>query len=340
MMKSIIKTAIILLFFASFNNGQNAGKDSTGISVKDTSQNSGSQVSAVKETVFVKKPDTIKIHQKISNPTPDKKQTLTESSEKSAGEFTKWIREINLFSLLVAIVYILIGIGISKFLDLAGKMQASSRRMKQLNKVILFLKLALWVTICYSVISVLIGNTKEIIFGLLILIFTVISISSIPYIKNFVGGFSLSLHNPFCEGDYISVKNYRGYVESISWRATILRSDEGTLVKIPNSVFLDSITESRVVTRNEKLIKIDFVFSTEKQSSDILRLLSEAAISSPYLYNKVRPKVFLASVDVISKVANYRIEVYTFNSMYETEMIDSINKSVLRSLIAKDNLKS
>ncbi|MHC1738739.1 MAG: mechanosensitive ion channel family protein [Ignavibacteriaceae bacterium] len=340
MMKSIVHIIILLLLLVSYNKGQNAGNDSTGATFKDTSQIPGSQVSAIKETVYVEKSDTIKIHQKISDTRPEKKQTLTEKSEESVGEFTKWIRKINLFSFLVAIVYILIGIGISKFLDLIGKIEAPHKRLKQLNRAILYIKIALWIIISYSVISALIGNTKEIIFGLLILIFIVITISSMPYIKNLVGGFSLSLHIPFREGDYITVRNYSGYVESILWRATILRSDGGTLVKIPNSVFLDSIIESRIVARNEKLIKIDFMFSIEKKSSEILKFLNEAAISSPYLYNKVKPKVFLLSVDAISKVASYRIEIYTFNSIYETEMIDSINNSVLSSLTAKDNLKS
>lgn len=337
MMKVNIHIIIFILLLATVNSGQNAGTDSSRSTAKDSSATAGTELTAIKETVYVK-PDTIKIYQKISDTTPEKRQNLTPNSEESVGEFTKWISDINLLTLLVALIYVLIGIGISKFLDAVGKIEATANTRKRFNKAIIYVKMILWIIISYSVISALIGNTKEIIFGLLILVFIVIAISVIPYIKDLLGGFSLLLHIPFREGEHITVRNYSGYVESIYWRITILRSDEGKLVKIPNSVFLDSIIESRIISQNEKLIKIDFVFSIKKKPSEVIKLLYESAISSPYLYNKVKPKVFLLSVDAISGVANYRIEVYSFDSSYEAEMTDSINNSVLRALPVKDDI--
>ena len=61
--------------------------------------------------------------------------------------------------------------------------------------------------------------------------------------ENFLASVFISIQRPFGRGDLIEVAGYKGYVQSVNTRSTLLMTLEGNHVQIPNStIFKDTIT--------------------------------------------------------------------------------------------------
>lgn len=58
--------------------------------------------------------------------------------------------------------------------------------------------------------------------------------------ENFLASILLSLHHPFNPGDLVEITHFTGYVQSLTMRVTLLKSKEGHLIQIPNSVVYKS----------------------------------------------------------------------------------------------------
>lgn len=61
--------------------------------------------------------------------------------------------------------------------------------------------------------------------------------------ENFLASVFISIQRPFKRGDLIEVAGYKGYVQSVNTRSTLLMTLEGNHVQIPNAtIFKDTIT--------------------------------------------------------------------------------------------------
>jgi small conductance mechanosensitive channel len=62
-------------------------------------------------------------------------------------------------------------------------------------------------------------------------------------LQNFLAGILILLTQPFRVGEEIAVKGYQGYVQEIQTRATLIKTSDGFLVVIPNSIiYTENIT--------------------------------------------------------------------------------------------------
>ncbi|SRR5712691_11853237 len=64
-------------------------------------------------------------------------------------------------------------------------------------------------------------------------------------LKNLVAGLYLLWERPFIIGDSIQVKDVTGKVEDVQVRTTLLRSDTGQLIVVPNAVLFTEIVTNR-----------------------------------------------------------------------------------------------
>ena len=76
----------------------------------------------------------------------------------------------------------------------------------------------------------------------------VIALAAQDFAKSLFGGLSIVLDKPFSVGDYISVNNYSGTVEDISFRSTRIRNMAKELIVVPNS----EIASSYIVNFNKR----------------------------------------------------------------------------------------
>ncbi|MHB8619288.1 MAG: mechanosensitive ion channel family protein [Chloroflexota bacterium] len=64
-------------------------------------------------------------------------------------------------------------------------------------------------------------------------------------LKNLVAGLYLLVERPFVIGDAIKVRDFSGTVEDVQIRVTLLRTDNGQAVIVPNSVLFGEVVVNR-----------------------------------------------------------------------------------------------
>ncbi|EDX84774.1 transporter, MscS family [Synechococcus sp. PCC 7335] len=96
--------------------------------------------------------------------------------------------------------------------------------------------------------------------------------------KNFLSGVLLLLQEPFSIGDQIIVDSFEGTVEEIALRSTQIRTYQGELVVVPNSIVFTSpvqVMTGRPSRRTDLAIGVDY----NTPLSHAVRTLTEAARS-------------------------------------------------------------
>ncbi|TAK29915.1 MAG: mechanosensitive ion channel family protein [Chloroflexota bacterium] len=71
-----------------------------------------------------------------------------------------------------------------------------------------------------------------------------LSFSLQDLLKNFVAGVYLLIERPFRIGDRVKVKDYVGMVEDVTIRTTVLRTDEGLRIIIPNATLFGEVVSN------------------------------------------------------------------------------------------------
>lgn len=295
------------------------------ISVPETASDTISNQPGVTQadTVFISVPETLTV-------TKTRVDTVTQllrakRSEKiDAVEFWK---KINFYTIINIIIFLLLGyLSTRIFYFLRVRIIASRHTIIQ--NILAFIQMLIWIFIFYLIIDTLFSVSDLILLLIFLSIFLLIGFAAIPLIKNILGGFYLLIKKPFRNGSYINILNIQGVVTTIEWRATSLVNEDGKITKIPNNQFLNVPFEIIDSYRKDKEIELFFSFPAALETSAIMEVLRESAISSPFAYSKRAPQVFLMETDHLNKINRFKLNVWIFDSRYENELISSINRFV------------
>ena len=115
-----------------------------------------------------------------------------------------------------------------------------------------------------------------------------ISLSLQDLLRNVVAGIYILMEQPFKIGDRISVKEVTGVVHGIELRTTILRTDDGLQVVVPNNTVLNEVVTNRSVSSQQRAVVRVKVGTTnlgdlQEISEDIVAAISniEGVAQSP-----------------------------------------------------------
>ena len=136
-----------------------------------------------------------------------------------------------------------------------------------------------------------------------------ISLSLQDLLRNVVAGIYILMEQPFRIGDRITVKDATGVVQSIELRTTILRTDDGLQVVVPNNTVLNEVVTNRSISDQQKAIIKVRVRTTDlgdlqKISDDI----AEAMASIDGIANSPAPSVVLEGMH--AGIARLRVECW------------------------------
>ena len=121
-----------------------------------------------------------------------------------------------------------------------------------------------------------------------------ISLSLQDVLKNFVAGVYLLLEQPFKIGDHLVVKGVSGQVEGIEIRTTILRTEEGLQVLIPNNVIFTEILTNRSAYNTRRVaLQLSNVTAS---FADLSRLVTEALAEFEQIERTPAPKLAIQKV--------------------------------------------
>lgn len=101
--------------------------------------------------------------------------------------------------------------------------------------------------------------------------------------KNFISGLTLLFERPIKPGDFIEIENIKGYVVEISTRSTIIETQDGSEIFIPNNYFINSRFTNWSYNSFTARIKI---FVGVAYQSDLV-LVTELLLQSAYEESRV-----------------------------------------------------
>jgi small conductance mechanosensitive channel len=114
-------------------------------------------------------------------------------------------------------------------------------------------------------------------------------------LKNFVAGVYILIEQPFKIGDQIVVKGVGGEVEGVDIRTTVLRTEEGLRVLVPNNVVFTEVVTNRSAydTRRVALQLAD----TAVDFNELSGLVNEALAPFDDIVRPPAPKVTIQKVN-------------------------------------------
>ena len=123
-------------------------------------------------------------------------------------------------------------------------------------------------------------------------------------LENLIASFIIFFDKPFTTGDLIKVQNITGSVEKIGLRSTRIRTDQKTLVSVPNKQMVDSILDNlslRTQRKNELKLEVGLTTPSVKLESliaDIRKLFDRKDIEESHVFlNDVTGQAFIIQAD-------------------------------------------
>lgn len=125
---------------------------------------------------------------------------------------------------------------------------------------------------------------------------------------NAIAGLALQADQPYKVGDWIRVGDHEGRVTQISWRSTVLRTRESTLVGLPNS----SIADGPIVNFSEPApptrVFVDVGVAYNAPPNHVKAVITEALAHVPLAMPTPAPDVLL--VDFANFAMTYRARCF------------------------------
>ena len=112
---------------------------------------------------------------------------------------------------------------------------------------------------------------------------------------NFISGMLLLADRPFSLGDVVSAGNVQGTVEKIALRSKRIRSADGPVVTVPNSVIAANAITNFTINPNRRFETI-WTLPLDADADQAQRILLEAAVAEARLTPGVPPQVLVGDI--------------------------------------------
>lgn len=153
---------------------------------------------------------------------------------------------------------------------------------------------------------------------------------------NFFAGLMLSLSRPYHLGDDLEVDTVTGRVEKIDWRSTVLRTQTGDYVILPNSaVAKANLHNFSAPTRNHaRFVTVGCHY--RHPPNVVKRAILEAAYSVHEVLSEPRPEVWLT--DFADSSINYKLRFWISN-FPQRYAIESKVREAIWYRFSRDNIE-
>ena len=135
-----------------------------------------------------------------------------------------------------------------------------------------------------------------------------ISLSLQDLLRNVVAGIYVLMEQPFKIGDKITVKDVTGIVQAIELRTTILRTDDGLQVVVPNNTVLNEIVTNRSATTQQKTVLRIRVAADAGELQGLMEEITEALASIDGVGTSPAPTVAMEGVH--QGIARLKVEFW------------------------------
>tara|TARA_R110000772_G_scaffold262941_1_gene382365 strand:+ start:18165 stop:19595 length:1431 start_codon:yes stop_codon:yes gene_type:complete len=138
--------------------------------------------------------------------------------------------------------------------------------------------------------------------------------------ENFLASILISMQRPFAVGDFIEVKGYRGFVQRVNTRATLIMTRDGNHVQIPNAI----IYKNEIInftanphTRQEFTVGIAYGDTMATAQTAALEVLRQ----HPAVLDEPEPLVLVD--ELAASTVNLRVSYWVDTATYDARKVRS-----------------
>ena len=184
------------------------------------------------------------------------------------------LEKIGNSAIIIAVFYFLISL--INFISLLLEQQAVNDADKSHGQIVIFFRDLLKVFIgtiglLFVLRAAFNQNIGTLLTGLSI-VGAALALAAKESIENLIASFIIFFDKPFYTGDTLKVNNVSGTVERIGLRSTRIRTNEKTLVTVPNKQMVDSIVDNFSM-RNQRRAEIKLVLSDKTKPTQVQKLI-------------------------------------------------------------------
>lgn len=281
-------------------------------------------IQGIDTTIKSVKIETVKVIVKEKEPEP--LIINQDNSQKFLDELVSQIIPVSWKILLVLLIIFLVGFLSYRLNQFYNKYNLSSR-FKNADLVKVVINILIWTLAIILIIFIIFKESTFLVLTFLAFAFIVLVISIKDLSKNIVGGIFILMDKPFEHGDWIKIGEYSGKVHSKNLRTTDIITEDDSLIKIPNQLFVSLPFENLNVISKNKQLTFTVEIPPKAELSKIKNALHE--IVSLSIYNSINKPV-----EVIYKGVNYKgnlefqIRAYVFDAKYESELKSDVQEKV------------
>ncbi len=150
-------------------------------------------------------------------------------------------------------------------------------------------------------------------------------------VASFVAGIMIIVDRPFQVGDRVSFGGFYGDVTAIGLRSVRLQTLDDNTITIPNNKFLSDITSSGNYGALDMQVVVDILIGGAEDFDLAREILTEAALSSRYIYLPKPIVVLVTQVPMQNFVAvRLRLKAYVLDTKHEKAFETDITLRTLR----------
>ena len=190
------------------------------------------------------------------------------------------IREI-LFALAVAFLIISILLLILRFLDfvtLVVRIKSNLATSPGEHQLLFFFKDFIKVVLTIIGFVLVLKFSLRLDIGNLLtglsIVGAALALAARESLENLIASFVIFFDKPFATGNYVKVKNVEGTVERIGLRSTRLRTNDQSVITVPNKQMVDNVLDNWS-RRNESRNEIKTFFPASTQADELQKILRE-----------------------------------------------------------------
>ncbi len=209
--------------------------------------------------------------------------------------------------IFIILLLIVLALLVSRALVLLGRMEGTER----IHRLLPLLASILWAATIAACTFLIAGDRIELRLLLILFFLSVITFSSINWLRSLIAGIILISERRLHVGDSIHVDEHvHGEIIAMGIRTIRVRASDGTLHDIPHDILLKKPLTTHSST-GEVVCEIPFSAPPELTTAQIIALAREAASLTPLASPRHSPDVFL-----VDAPSHYLIRGYAFSPQY------------------------
>jgi small-conductance mechanosensitive channel len=246
------------------------------------------------------------------------------------SDLSRIVRWSGVFASALWIIAALFFLRVSKrFVESFGGEFSASRLTVQ--KIYTVVQLAVYVasTIAVILLSFRIDETTMAVIGGSIAV--AVGFAMKDLVASYIAGLIIMIDQPFSVGDRVKFAGEYGDILAVGLRSVRMRTLDDSIVTIPNSKFLTDITVSGNAGALDMQVVTDFVIATDEDAGLARTIITEAALSSRYVY-LAKPVVVLINQWHNGRAfgIRLRLKAYVLDTRYEKAFESDVSERVIK----------